>query len=118
MSGVDSIEAEWLRYFVTLGLESFDTIALDSAAFTGHIDRLADVVFSKGTKLDVLWSSESSKSELSNKKIESEDALFDFLRSSSDQPHTIVLVTLHVIYIFSIVLKLTWMLGRYGKGIR
>ncbi|KUJ18809.1 uncharacterized protein LY89DRAFT_780813 [Mollisia scopiformis] len=54
----EKVEADWLRY--PASLKDFDSIAVDSSACMEQIDRLSDVLFSKGTKVEVLESSISS----------------------------------------------------------
>lgn len=85
MSTVSEGDAKWLRYPTNLE-EYYDPIAIDYAACIGQIDCFSDVVFSKGTKLEVL------ESTFSNRKIESEDGLDAFLRSTLDPPLQIAYV--------------------------
>lgn len=90
-SEADSVEIEWWRY--PTNVENFDPIAIDTASSLGHIDRLSDVVFSKGSRLEVLELSEALG--LMNKTLESEDALDNFMSSKLDPP------ILQIVYVHS-----------------
>lgn len=80
-SEASSVEEEWPRY--PTNLKHYDPIAFDAECI-GHLDQLSDVIFSKGTKLEVLESLESSV--LLRREIENADALDVFLSANLAPP--------------------------------
>ncbi|KAF4629741.1 hypothetical protein G7Y89_g8405 [Cudoniella acicularis] len=72
-------DEEWRQY--PTNLKDFDSVAFDSTAHLEKLDRLEDVSFSTGTRLNVLESGDSSN--LVKTRIESEDELDKFLGVSA-----------------------------------
>jgi hypothetical protein len=60
-SEAEILGTEWLEY--PANLQHYDSLVMDGAACVERVDGLSDVLFSKGTKLEVVESSVGSEVE-------------------------------------------------------
>lgn len=81
-SEASSVEEAWQKY--PANLEHYDPIAVDGPACITRLDGLSDVIFSKGTNLEVVDLFDTSA--LSRREIENEEALDVFLGANLPSP--------------------------------
>ena len=58
-SETERLDTQWLEY--PANLQHYDSLAMDGAVCVERVDGLSDVLFSKGTKLEVVESSVGSE---------------------------------------------------------